>query len=84
MTHSKQAAKRVRQNERNRERNRAITTAVKTAIKQVLTAPTRAQAQALLPAAVKRIDKAAKVRVLHRNTAARQKSRLARVVAAKA
>ena len=84
MTHSKQAAKRVRQNERNRERNRAVHSALKTAIKQVMAAPTKAQAMELLPSAVKRIDKAAKVRVIHRNTAARQKSRLARVVAAKA
>jgi small subunit ribosomal protein S20 len=83
MTHSKQAAKRVRQSERNRERNRSIRSAVRTAVKQVLSAPTRADALVLLPGAVQRLDKAAKVRVIHRNAAARQKSRLARVVAAK-
>ena len=83
MTHSKQAAKRVRQTEKRREQNRTILSATKTAVKNVRSAPTKQEAMALMPTAVKRLDKAARTRVIHPNTAARLKSRLARAAAAK-
>lgn len=77
MTHSKQAAKRVRLNLAQRERNKAKRTAMRGAEKKVRQAAGE-QAAAGLPLAVKRIDKAAKAGVIHKNAAARRKSRLAK------
>lgn len=75
MTHSKQAAKRVRTNEKARLRNRAVRSGLKSALKSALTAaPDKRDSAARL--AVKRTDKAAKEGVIHKNTAARRKSRL--------
>jgi small subunit ribosomal protein S20 len=51
---------------------------MKTAVKRVVTAASPDAAQASLPDAMKKIDKAAKKRVIHPNAAARMKSRLAR------
>jgi len=76
MTHSKQAAKRVRQNNRVRVRNRGVRSAIKTAIKHTLEADSPEKRAALLRDAMKKTDKAAKFGVLHKNQAARRKSRL--------
>lgn len=76
MTHSKQAAKRNRTNLKARVRNRAVRSGVKTAIKHTLEGDTPEKRAALLRDAMKKTDKAAKQGVLHRNTAARRKSRL--------
>jgi small subunit ribosomal protein S20 len=83
MTHSKQAAKRVRQNEKRRLRNKAKASAVKTQSKRILAADEAGQPvdPAALRNALAQIDKAAKARVLHKNTAARRKSRLMRAAA---
>jgi small subunit ribosomal protein S20 len=78
MTNSKQAAKRVRQNEGARERNKATRTAMKTAVKRVLKAQSPEKAREALPQAMKRIDKAAKTHVVHKNAAARLKSQVSR------
>jgi small subunit ribosomal protein S20 len=56
---------------------------LKSAVKRAGTADA-ATAPALLAAAMKRIDKAAKTNVIHKNAAARQKSRLAKRMAAAA
>ncbi len=56
---------------------------MRSAIKKVLQADSAEAAQAAIPAAMKRIDKAAKTNVIHDNAAARYKARLARSVAAK-
>lgn len=82
MTNSKQAAKRLRQSELRRESNKKARSAMRTAIKQVLSAPSSEEAAKILPIAMKRIDKAAKHNIIHDNTAARYKSRVARAVAA--
>jgi small subunit ribosomal protein S20 len=75
MTHSKQAAKRVRTNEKARFRNRAVRSGLKSALKSALSAaPDKRDAAARL--AIQRADKAAKQGVIHKNTAARRKSRL--------
>lgn len=76
MTHSKQAAKRVRTNERRRTKNRAVKSAIKSALKTALTAETPEKRAAAARMVVKRADKAAKFGVLHKNAAARKKSRL--------
>jgi small subunit ribosomal protein S20 len=83
MPNSKQAKKRMRQDEERRQEGRTKATAMKTAIKKVLRAPSADEAKQLLPDAMRRIDKAAKASVIHDNTASRYKSRLARNVAAK-
>lgn len=76
MTHSKQAAKRVRQNQRQRLKNRAVKSAVKSAVRITVSAESAEKRDALLRQSMKAIDKAAKVGVIHKNTAARRKSRL--------
>ena len=81
MPNSKQASKRMRQADRQRVANRSLRTAMKSAVKRAGSADA-ASAPGLLAAAMKRIDKAAKTNVIHKNAAARQKSRLARRMAA--
>ncbi|MCC7011280.1 MAG: 30S ribosomal protein S20 [Planctomycetes bacterium] len=76
MTHSKQAAKRVRQNNRLRTKNRAVRSAVKSALRAAVSADTHDKRVALAREAVSKADKAAKVGVIHKNAAARKKSRL--------
>jgi small subunit ribosomal protein S20 len=79
----KSALKRAGQNERRRMRNKAVKTTVKNEIKAVrlTTAEGKAQdAAARLNSAKSKIDKAAKKGVLHRRTAARKISRLAKLV----
>jgi small subunit ribosomal protein S20 len=83
MTHSKQAAKRVRTNEQRRTRNRATRTEIRSAIKSVRGAETKTAATKDLALAMSLVDKAAKKRTLHPNAAARLKSRMAKAIAAK-
>lgn len=83
MAHTESAKKNYRKMLKRRARNVAQTSRFKTAMKKVLTAVEKgdlAGAQAALPAAMKEIDKAAKTRVIHDNTAANKKSRLARSI----
>ena len=58
MPNNKQANKRVRQNEKRREENKVVRTSMRTAVKKVLVAETGEAAQAAMPEAMKRIDKA--------------------------
>jgi len=81
MPNSKQAAKRARQSEERRLHNKAVRSAMRSAMKRAAGATTAQSAGELMPAAMKRIDKAAKTNVIHRNAAARHKSRLARRLA---
>lgn len=83
MPNNKQAEKRVRQNEKRRLENKAVSTSMKTAVKKVMQAPDTAAAEAALPEAMKRVDKAAKKSVIHKNAAARAKSKLAKAAAKK-
>lgn len=78
MTNSKQAAKRVRQNDKARIRNKTTRTSMKTAMKKVTRAESPEAAKEALPEAMKRIDKAAKKNVIHKNAAARLKSQVTR------
>ncbi len=84
MASSVSAKKRIRQAARQSERNRTLKSAIRTYTKKVLAAVDkgdRSQAVDSLRIATKNLDKAAKTRVLHPNKAARDKSRLARMVA---
>ena len=83
MPNTKQAKKRVRQNEERRQHNKTIKSRMRTAIKRVLHADDAEGAQKALPTAMKRIDKAAKTNIIHDNAAARYKSRVTRAANAK-
>jgi small subunit ribosomal protein S20 len=76
MPNNKQASKRLRQSDDRRQRNKTVKSAMRTAVKQVIEADSAEVAQAAVPAAMKRIDKAAKKNIIHDNTAARMKSRV--------
>lgn len=84
MANNKSAEKRNRQNLEQRDRNRSDRSRMRTAIKKLRTAVTAEDgktARELLPATLQLIDVSAKKNVIHRNTAARYKSRLTRAVA---
>ena len=74
--------KRLRQAEKIRTRNRTVRSLLRSTMKKVQTAPDKAGAEALLPQTVSVIDKTAKKGVIHKNLAARYKSRLVRKVSA--
>jgi|LakMenEpi03Aug12_release.lakeMendotaPanAssembly.Ray.scaffolds.fasta_scaffold02342_21 small subunit ribosomal protein S20 len=78
MAHSKQALKRHRQNVKNRAKNRAMATNMKSKIKKVLATADAKDLGTDVAAAMKAIDKAAKTGGLHKNAAARYKSRVSR------
>ena len=79
MPNHKSSEKRVRQNEKRRDINRNNRGRLRTSIRKLRAALTTADAgavQELLPATISTIDKAVQKGVLHRNAAARYKSRL--------
>lgn len=81
MAHSLQAKKRARQNVKNRTINRARKSRVKTQIKHFETALNAADVEAAteqLRLVTKKLDKTASTSTMHKKTAARKKSRLAR------
>ena len=81
MPNTKSAKKRLRQSLERRARNRATKSAVKTQVRKVtdaVAAQNPEQSQTEFRLAVKKIDKAAAHGVVHRNTAARLKSRLSK------
>jgi small subunit ribosomal protein S20 len=74
--------KRLRQSEKARVRNKGVRTLLRSTLKKVTTAPSKAEAEALLSSAQSVIDKTVKKGVIHINAASRYKSRLTRHVAA--
>jgi len=79
VANSKQAIKRARQSEAHRQRNASQRSMVRTYIKRVksaIEAGDKKQAQDALKAAVPVIDGSARKGIMHRNKAARHKSRL--------
>ncbi len=79
MPNHKSAEKRVRQNEKRRAVNRSNKGSLRTQIKKLraaLAAGDKAQSQELLLPTIALIDKSVNKGVLHKNTAARHKSRL--------
>jgi small subunit ribosomal protein S20 len=79
MPNHKSAEKRVRQNERRRLINRSNRTQLRSSLKKLrgaLDGGDPKKITALLPATVSEIDKAVQKGALHRNAAARHKSRL--------
>ena len=83
MANTSSARKRIKQNERRRLRNRALRSAIRSAVKTARAAvagkaPTAAED---VHAAIRELDRAVSRGVIHRNTAARKKSSLARSLA---
>ena len=79
MPNHKSAEKRMRQNERRRVINRSNRSRLRTYVKKLRAALAEGNAetiQALLPETISMIDKSVQKGVLHRNAAARFKSRL--------
>ncbi|MCH8215371.1 MAG: 30S ribosomal protein S20 [Planctomycetes bacterium] len=79
MAHSLSAKKRVRQNEKRRTINRARKSQVKTLAKRFDEALTKGDtelASVELKALCRKLDKTAATSTMHKNTAARNKSRL--------
>lgn len=83
MPNSASASKRLRQDKVRNERNKSIKTAMKTKIKKIrssIEAGDIAAAEAAFPNAAKSLDKAAANNVIHKNKAARKKSRLQKAI----
>lgn len=81
MAHSLSAKKRVRQNARRRARNQARRSALKTRVRQanrMIAAGKLVEATDSLRRACALLDRSAAKGLIHRNAAARRKSRLAR------
>jgi small subunit ribosomal protein S20 len=79
----KSQIKRNKQNEKRRLRNKAVRSELKTRTKVVTTAAEQGAADIdeLTRLAIKRLDKAASKGVIHKNQAARRKSRLVKRLA---
>lgn len=85
MPHTKSAAKRLRSSEKRRQRNRTAMKGVKKQTRAVADALDGGDATAVataMGAAAKKLDKAAARGVIHKNKAARLKSRMAKKLAA--
>ncbi|MES2353079.1 MAG: 30S ribosomal protein S20 [Pseudomonadota bacterium] len=85
MANSKQAEKRARQAESARIHNTSLRTTLRTAIKKVKKAiegGDKAAAQAVLQASTSVIDRIADKKIIHKNKAARHKSRLSAAIKA--
>ncbi|PWL80774.1 30S ribosomal protein S20 [Candidatus Gastranaerophilales bacterium] len=83
MANIKSSKKRVLIAERNRLRNVAVKSSIKTAVKKVLelsTADDKEALNAALSKVYQLCDKAVSKGVLHKNTAARKKSRLTKAI----
>ncbi len=80
MANTPSAIKRIRQSEKRRQRNRAVRSRVRTVLKTARTAASTPgdEARAAVFQAIRTLDKAVTKGVIHRNTAARKKSALAR------
>jgi len=75
----KSAKKKMRQAAARLEHNRAQRSAIKTAVKKARATPTAES----VSAAIRALDRGATKGQIHRNTAARKKSRLAKLLKAK-
>ena len=85
MPHSRSSTKRVRQNEKNRKANLVIRGAMRSGERRVQTLIEEGkldEAKAAMPAAYQGLDKAARVHVIHANTAGNHKRKLAKRLSA--
>ena len=83
MANTKSARKRIRQNETRRDRNRADRSRLRTAVRKLRSEVAEGNKQAaeeLLPSTLGLVDATAQKGVIHKNAAARTKSRLSKAV----
>ena len=85
MPNTRSAAKRERADKKRRQRNLRFESELKSLTRkfQKLIADGSAEAKDFYRTLTKRLDQAASKKLIHRNTASRRKSRLARLVARK-
>jgi small subunit ribosomal protein S20 len=79
LANHKSAIKRIRTNERKRQRNRVYRSQTRTEVKkaqQEIEAGNKEEAIAKVREAISRLDKSADKGIIHKNNAARRKSRL--------
>jgi small subunit ribosomal protein S20 len=83
VANTRSAKKRIKQNDKRRLRNRALRSAIRSAVKTARTAAAGKTPKAAdeVQAAIRELDRAVSRGVIHRNTAARKKSALARSLA---
>ncbi|MCX7890880.1 MAG: 30S ribosomal protein S20 [Burkholderiales bacterium] len=80
MANTAQARKRARQSEKRRQHNAALRSELRTAVKKVrkaIAAGDKSAALAAFRASTSTVDRIADKRIIHKNKAARHKSRLA-------
>ncbi|MHC5010544.1 MAG: 30S ribosomal protein S20 [Planctomycetota bacterium] len=85
MPNTESAKKRLRQTAKRTANNKTLRSAMRTFEKRILErveAGDKAGAEAMLPDVYQHLDKAAKKRIIHPNTAANHKSRIAKKIAA--
>jgi small subunit ribosomal protein S20 len=85
MANTKSAKKDLRRSEKKRVQNQSVRTALKTYVKKARTTITTGDSAAMvesLRVAEKMLDKAVQNGVIHKNQAARRKSRIAKQIAA--
>jgi small subunit ribosomal protein S20 len=80
MPHTKSAKKNLKQSIRRRERNRAVKAELRTATKKVRAATTVEVGKTEFAATQTKLDRAAARGIIHKNKAARVKSRLAKAL----
>lgn len=83
MPNTASAKKRLRQNDKRRQHNRTLRSRMRTQLRRVreaVEAGDSAKAQAEFRVAAKRLDQAASMNLIHKNAAARSKSRLSKLV----
>jgi small subunit ribosomal protein S20 len=80
VANTKSAIKRIKQSEQRRQRNRAARSAIRSSLKAARTALSAKSpdSKASVREAIRTLDRAVSRGVIHRNTAARRKSALAR------
>lgn len=83
MANTRSAMKRIKQNEKRRLRNRAARSSIRSAMKSARTAAAEKnpQSKEVVLEAIRVLDRAVTRGIIHRNTAARKKSALARSLA---
>ena len=77
MANHKSALKRIRQAETRRLHNRYYAKTMRNAVRKLRATTDKAEAAAMYPSVQKMLDKLAKVNIIHKNTAANLKSKLA-------
>lgn len=83
MPRTKSAKKQLRQSHAHAARNRAQRSQLRTAIKRARTAAAGPEQDKAYTEAIQLLDRAGQKNLVHRNTASRTKSRLAKMIKAK-